>query len=950
MNRRLLICLIILSLFSLTLAAQNTQLPANIDPVEAQQLLTELQKARAEIKQLGLNEATVKARMKARGVDLDNPAGQDPAKVRTVFREVVQELQAEQQTNQTTNTTANATERVSEAVSEKVGENASEQEVKKVVDEALEDVVKDPTQNIEQRVQEGQTVEEAISEELAVQVTEDLGNTSIYGQQIFREKQLSQPDRSYNVKPPKSYRLGVGDEIAISIFGESVANEKYEIDQNGVIRPALMRPIYLKGITIEDAEEILFKSFQRRYRYDRGQFVISLDVARTVTINIVGEAVNPGSYTVPATYTVINALRLAGGPSDIGSLRDIELIKSDGERRKLDLYKFLQNPTLIYDFFLEQNDFIYIPTITKVVNLKGAVKRPFRYELLKGENLNKLVEYAGGLNANAYRSNIQIKRFENDRERIINVNLRKLAEDNRDFVLYDNDEIIIKTIPKTYENFVYIDGAVELPSQYELVDSMRIADLANLAILDKEARTDATFVKRKRSDGTNQYLRIDLEEAVADPSSPFNILLQAEDSINIFLQSKYADFGTVKVTGAVRDGLTFPFDISENLTIEDAILLAGGLTPEANNYAYLYRKNRENFEDVDYIRLNIKEIIANPSSSQNIPLMPYDSIAVFANPTFTDEFSIRVQGLVRNAGTFKYDETLTLKDALTLAGGLQIGAAANQIDLFRLNIGEDATQTMVAQLEVNEDLEVVTGIEFPLEPFDLIVVRRKPDFELFETVIIEGEVKYPGPYALLDDNERILSLVERAGGITDEAFPEGATLLRSQDNVGYVLFELEEVLLNKDSRSNLILKEGDTLYIPKQQDLVGITGATRAPELYPERILANNGQLSVPYHDGKRAKFYINEYAVGVSENGKRSLITVEQPNGRISRTVDLGIAKIYPKVQRGAVINVGVKPPKEEDILEEEREPVEWGQVVKDTLAQVTTVISLILLIERLN
>jgi protein involved in polysaccharide export with SLBB domain len=937
-----------LLLFCSTIILVNAQTPSAIDLAKQQQINTAIQNARAEIKTKGLNEATVITKMREKGVDLNSPTiiNEDPNRIQRVFQEVIKEL--EQLKIQTGTPSNNSTKVVTEAVKGKVDGAVTEEKAKEIIENALEDVIRDPTENIEQRVKEGESVEVAIAEKLAENLSEELPSTTIYGQQIFRDKQISQINKSYDVKPPKSYVLGVGDQVTISIFGNSLLNEKYEIAQDGFIRPPFMRPIFLKGISIENAEQILIRNYQQRYQFTPGQFAVVLDVARTITINIVGEVIEPGSYTIPATYTAVSALRFAGGPSDIGSLRNIELIKSDGKRQKLDLYEYLQNPSIAYNFFLEQNDFLYIPTAKKVVGIRGAVKRPLRYELLEKENLLALIDYTGGLNANAYRSNIQVKRFENDRERIINVNLRDLADKKQDFTLLDDDEVVINVIPKEFDNFVKIDGAVQLPNRYELLDSMRILDLVQMALLEKEARTDVLFVKRKRTDNTRQYIRVNLDEALVNPNAANNLLLQAEDEVTVFLQSKYADFATVTVSGAVRNPIEFPFDISENLTLEDAILLAGGLDPEANDYAYLIRKNRTNLKEVDYIRINVRQVMERPNSAENISLMPFDSITVLANPTFTDEFQVQVQGEVRSPGAIKYDKSLTLRDALTLAGGLKLSAAANQIEVFRLIIGEDETRTMVAQVEINENLELTSGIDFRLEPFDLIVVRRKPNFELFKTVRLDGEVKFPGTYALLDYNERIFSVIERSGGLTNKAFMEGATLFRQEDNVGFVIFQLDEVMRDKNSRSNLILKEGDIITIPEQRDLVGIIGATKAPELYPERLL--DGKIDVPYHANKRAMFYVNEYAAGISDNGKRSLITVEQPNGRIERTVDLGIAKIYPKVQRGSIIKVGVKPPKEEDNLPEaEREPVNWGQVVKDTLAQVTTVLSLVLLIQRL-
>ncbi|MEM9847691.1 MAG: SLBB domain-containing protein, partial [Bacteroidota bacterium] len=238
-----------------------------------------------------------------------------------------------------------------------------------------------------------------------------------------------------------------------------------------------------------------------------------------------------------------------------------------------------------------------------------------------------------------------------------------------------------------------------------------------------------------------------------------------------------------------------------------------------------------------------------------------------------------------------------------------------------------------------------------LAPFDVVVVRRIPNFDPIQTVNITGEVKYPGVYALIGDNERIQSVIKRAGGTTYEAFVEGATLFREEDEIGYVVFDFERALSSKNSRDNIILKPGDVIEIPKQEDLVSLRGATNAPELLPDKYL-QDGTIDVVYHKGKRAMFYIKKYAGGASENAKKSTITVEQPNGKLARTVDLGIFKIYPKVEKGALISVGSKPAREIEADQEpiQNEPVDWGEIVSNALAQVSAVLTVVLLIERTN
>ncbi|NJL74853.1 MAG: hypothetical protein HC892_07315 [Saprospiraceae bacterium] len=309
---------------------QGQRTPGNLSPNKVQAITVEVERARAEIKAKGLNEQEVIARMQNEGVDLQNidPATADPAQIRSVFEDVIAEMLKEKATNATTDTLSPADAQV--LVAATGGDQVTE---------------------IQNSVEEGKTVSEAIAEEVAEEIQESLPPTDIYGQHIFRNKSISEFTNTYEVKPPSTYRLGVGDKIAISIFGISLFNGKFEIGTDGFIRPENMLPIYLKNVTLDKAKPLIAKSFQQRYRFTNDQFEIALDIARTITINIVGDVINPGAYTIPATNTAINALAIAGGPSNIGSVRNIELIKQDGARIKIDIYEYLQNPNKAYDFF-----------------------------------------------------------------------------------------------------------------------------------------------------------------------------------------------------------------------------------------------------------------------------------------------------------------------------------------------------------------------------------------------------------------------------------------------------------------------------------------------------------------------------------------------------------------------------------------------------------------------
>ncbi|MEM9885568.1 MAG: SLBB domain-containing protein [Bacteroidota bacterium] len=916
-----------------------------LSPEQVQQLTEEVSKARAELKAKGLSEEEVKERMRIRGIDLDNidPTKTDPAQVRTAYQQVIAELEREQ-----------ASEAQAEAAIENAevsAESQEAQELEVVIEESELDV-----DDIEERVDEGQTLGEAVAEELVEETELENAPAVIYGHQIFRDGIVAGSTRSYDVKPPDNYRMGVGDQVAISIFGVGVGTSKSIIESDGFIRPQGVRPIYLKGMTLNRARKIVMGIFRERYRFNDDQIEISLDVARVVNVGIVGEVLQPTNYTIPATNNAVNALSIAGGPTDIGSVRKIELIKANGERLMLDLYKYLLNPVIGNNFFLEQDDYILVPVAEKVVQIRGAIRRPFRYELLQDENLMQLIEYAAGLTSNAYTSNVQIIRTENEVEKIIDVNLKELLAKGADFPLMDADVIEIRTVAEPIRNYVEIagDGAVTYPGRYELVEGMKISDLINKAVLNEEAKTDVAFLQRRQKDGTLDYEQINLDAILADPTSNENITLQSEDLIRLSLKSAYIDRGTISIDGPVRGGnIEFEFDFNDRMTVSDAITMAGGLRPEASNYGILIRSNPENLEEKSSRAINIQSILANPNSAADIELRPFDRIQIFSNTTFTDEYTVSVQGEVREPGQYNFTENLELRALLRLAGGFKIEAATNKVEIFRIQFnGNEATQTVVAELEVDRNLDIVDGdLGFTIEPFDIVVVRRIPDFEDIQTVEINGEVRFPGTHALVDDNERLISIIERAGGLTEEAFVEGLTLFRAEENIGYVVFDFKNALANKNSRDNIILKPGDVIVVPEQEDLVAITGATKAPELLPDRYIAD-GTIDVVYNEGKRAMFYINKYAGGVSENGKKNKITVEQPNGKLDRTIDFGLFKIYPKVEKGALITVGVKPPKEIEAQEQpiEREPVDWGEIVSNALAQVSAVLTVVLLIERTN
>ena len=936
MKRLLLVCM----LFSFSLS----MIIGQVSPSEEA-------KARRELEKLGITDAEIQERLLDKGIDIGNIDPTDPTQVMEAERaleESVRELQEEKRKQ------AEEIERQqksAEKKAEKTIENA-ETEAEGAVGEEIKEVAKQSADEIRDAVEDGATIEEAISEELVDANEDNLPAAQVWGQQIFRDKSIRLYRSAKEIKPPNSYVLGVGDVINVEIWGYSTESIELEINEDGYVKPYKMPRVYIKGLTYKKAKELLENRFGQYYRFRPQEFEVTLNFARTITVNIVGEVFNYGSFTIPAINTAFNALVAAGGPSNLGSVRNIKLMRVNEPPRNIDIYKFLLDPSAEEKLYLEENDYIHVPIAERLITIRGAIKRPSKYELIAGEELLELIEFAGGLKDNAYKSKIQVKRFVDDKEVIIDIDLKDLENNNLNFKLLPSDEVQVNTISKPYKNFVTVDGAVEINGKFEATKGMRISELIKKAVLSEEAVTEIAFIKRKNEDGTIRYIKVNLQEILDEPTAENNITLNPEDRLTVYSKERYADNHNFSISGSVRAPSEYEFDQSQQIKVSDAVFLAGGLRYDATDFAYLYRTTeRGQQKETAYVRINIRKAVDDPTSNDNVFIQPNDQLVVFSRLAFIDKFYVEISGAVRSPGQYQYDETLTLQDVLTMSKGLKYEAASNKIDIYRLEIdNQKKTRSIAAILEIDEDFNILGGDEnFKLEPFDQIVVRNAPEFELHRTIFIEGEIKYPGPYVLTNENETISSILKRSGGLTDEAFPEGTTLFRSKDDIGFIVTKLDDVISKKNSAYDFILKDGDRIEIPKRKDFVTIEGATRLVDLYPESIAKTN-KVNVRFHKGKKANFYISEYAAGIGKNGRKKLVTVEHPNGEIKRTKNFILFKIYPKVRQGSIVRVGRIAEKEEFANETEKDKKDWGEILANTVGQATAVLSLILLVQTVN
>lgn len=847
---------------------------------------------RQELRDRNIDEAELQRRLQAKGINLQGASPEELLSLRPQIEATIREMEAEQ----------------AEA---KI--NAKE-------------VAAKSSEEIQEAVEDGASVAEAISEVTAAEAAAVLPPSSIYGHQIFRNKSLKVYRTTENVTPPDTYPLKPGDEIAVSIFGASQTDFILRLDKSGfVILPNQIR-MPLGGIPLGEARVLLASRLKQFYAFGNGQLSIRIQAARTISVNIFGEVESNGTFSLSSLNTGFNALVAAGGPTDRGTVRNIQLIEGD-KKTILDVYDFLQSPTEGTGLFISNNSTIFVPLAEKIVSLSGGVARPMRYELKAGETLSDLLAFAGGTRQRAENNNIRVTRYVNGQLELFNVNLAE----NPDFALVNEDMVNVPVIENPIENFVTIQGSVLLPGPYTFEEGMTLRDLMTLGRLRPGARTDAAFLFRFNTDGTRKLLRI-------DPNGPTaNEVLQRGDVLRILAESSFIDNSSITIAGAVRNGeTTLPFPQDGAISLEEAILLAGGPSANATPEVMLIRTPLTNTEERKYERLDIR-------TAGTTILQPFDRVIVYTRERFSDSDRVLVGGAVRSPGTFTYDPSLQLRDLLYLAGGLRREAAKSRIEVFRLAIADDATtRTLVETITVDDNLDAPG---FVLQPADEIIVRAAAEYEPIESVSLGGEVRYPGRYALLNDNEKISSLIARAGGLTPEAFAAGATLQR--DGIGYVVLGLDAVDADPNHPANMVLLAGDNLFIPKKNDLVTIYVDNTLANRFGTNDLIQNGKLQVAYQGEKSARWYIKNYAGGFNEDtARKRWTTVEYASGQIDETNNFLFLKDYPEVLPGSSIRIESAPPKR--VKERRESRFDWIGLTSVIVGGATTIVSFVLLSRR--
>lgn len=488
-----------------------------------------------------------------------------------------------------------------------------------------------------------------------VQDTSRFPKARIFGQNIFRNNKLSFFQKALDAKAPENYKVGPGDEISISVWGYSQFSETLDVDDRGYINPSSYGRIYVKGLTFKKMRSILKNKFSTFLDMKNSEIDVTLSYSRVITVNIVGEVYNPGSYTIPAINTAFNALVAARGPNQLGTVRNIYIKRNGKTVDSLDVYQFLFNPSRSQDIYLQDGDYLFVPPANNIVEIQGSVNRPYTYEMKNYETVAQAIKYAGGYTTNAFKDLITLKRIDYDSKKVYDINKQNIEKTN----LQNGDEIIINSISNKLSNVVSIKGDIGVSGDYEYVRGEKLLGLLNRAkFISDKTFLERAYIIRLNPDRTKSHITVNLKNIITDPLDEENILLQEYDIIRVLSIDDFDDAFSVSIMGAVRKKGVFDFGIG--MTLEDILLQAGGFTQDAEGSRvevsriidYDSKLNKLNPRRAIVNTIQIGDGLILNNDAQSFQLQPFDQVFVRSNPDFEAPQNIVLSGEVKYPGVY----------------------------------------------------------------------------------------------------------------------------------------------------------------------------------------------------------------------------------------------------------------------------------------------------------
>lgn len=630
--------------------------------------------------------------------------------------------------------------------------------------------------------------------------------SNIFGHDMFTNKN-SAFFPSYNIPTPSNYKLASGDQIVINIWGDVIKNITATISPEGSITVPDYGPIYLNGMTVDQANKTIKRNLSQIYA-GLSDGSINMDVTlgkmRSVTINVAGDVQAPGSYTLPSLATMETALYMAGGPTELGTVRNIKLYRNNKLAGTFDLYDYIFKGKLNTNLRLEDNDIIIVGSYDKIVSISGNIKRPMRYELKSGETIKDIIGYAGGFNQTAYTGNVNVVRTKGEMYSTFDVNKQEFAS----FKLDDGDAVSVRSNLDRNQNLISISGAVWYPGRYAL--DAKTATLHQLIMqaggLVEDAYTGRGIIYRTDALQQKQAVGFDVNLLM---NGGKDIPLQKFDSVEIKFAPDMANTYTVSIGGEVKKPSVV--DFREGMTVNDLIFMADSLTDAGQlSNIEVSRKirnktiSKEELKNNDTIAQTIRLDLLNHPKDGTFKLAPFDKVYVRRAPGYLPSEEVTVKGEVYYPGAYTLTKNVVhLSDIIGQAQGLKNDAFANGATLLRKATAEEK-ETLRKAMEMGQN-RIDT---------------------LAKTTIDSSAIN--GSY--------------------------------------YVAINLKQALENPGQAADIVLKDGDVINIPKQTTTVRIDGAV----LRPGVVTYVKGK-SLNYYIGKAGgttKYAWKRKAYVVSMNG----------------------------------------------------------------------------------
>ena len=780
----------------------------------------------------------------------------------------------------------------------------------------------------------------------------DADEARIYGLSFFRSGGSNfEPSPSI---ADKEYVVGTGDVLKISLWGQLQSTEEVTVDREGRITLSNVGAVLVSGYTIEAAKKRITIALSRSYSGLVGKppsifLDLSLSKLRPVRVFIMGEVQNPGGYFVSNFANVFNSLFVVGGPKPSGSMREVRVIRNNKVIAKVDLYDYLFGAVKTADVRVNDNDIIYVPLRGKRVSIQGEVLRPSSYELLPGENLKKLIEFSGGLHSNVYKDRIQLDRViplservkGGEERRLYDIDFADIASGKKDYTLEDGDVITLFPIVDLTGNYVIVQGAVKRPGTFQIDKIKTVKDLIAAAdgLLPTVYMQRAELL-RQYPNGKLEVMTLDLGKVMSnDPKH--NLKLERFDRVSIFSLYDINGPKTISINGHVKFPGTYPY--ADSMTVGRLLRSLGGLEDSLYRAVTfldrgdIFRLN-DDLISRRRIEFNLATILEN--RSPDIAIMPGDEVRIYGlnEITFLSP-TVEIYGSVKNPGTFRLVQGMTLTDLVLLAGGYTEDAYAVTAEIARVtraaNQGDSIVSIIFTELPdlfdtTQSAISVLSSDagSYRLIDRDKIFIRDNPDYHVQQLVAISGEVKFPGRYALTRSRERLSDIVQRAGGLTRDGYARGGRLMRGEDRMR---LNIEEAIENPLGNYDAILRPGDEIVIPRFPNTVVVAGEVNNPGQYA-------------FVDGKSRDFYL-DMAGGVTDSA--DFVLVSYPEGYIERT-GLGWFASNPSIPDGSTIVVAkIKPdPPEPPSVGGESFFSSW----KDVMAVLASTLTVLVLATRLN